>query len=522
MKKLLSLVVFVSLYSIGVSAQIEGYYRLRNGSGVEGKAYLNVQNGKLEPTMTEDDVVSAASSVFYLKTGPNLGGSSTLAQLLNPAHYQVLDFTSQSIDCQKPFKDIKSVMQSKVLFNAYTFKTFWKAFMLALNVNEDVKKVIDEFNETYDINPDEFTLDKYREWVETFDPNLYIEKERLGQNYKLYINFPDLPETFNKGTSQVALNAALLIIGPEIKESVKNAIGTVLTEDNAPGLYMILDVLERIQFGEKLYLIEDSERPKFSFARGGNIIEEILPGSITWAGKSGLWSLESLNDKKGKYIFTLKVDEKNKTAKGTYLTTFYSEFPYQLKDDMKAYVINNIKITGTLLYRKGYTTPKLIAQQGDIVPAKTPVLIEVSSIDQTKIVPIISDAKYEGGNMLSGTLYKKAITSLDRVLGTEKKAPAFITSGLISFIPDNTAYIHFGPLSPLANTVFIENLPDSAPNNAREFALDDEEDMPTGITIVNEDAKDTGKAVIYDLNGKQVTNPGKGIYIVNGKKTFIK
>ena len=47
MKKLLSLVVFVSLYSIGVSAQIEGYYRLRNGSGVEGKAYLNVQNVKL-------------------------------------------------------------------------------------------------------------------------------------------------------------------------------------------------------------------------------------------------------------------------------------------------------------------------------------------------------------------------------------------------------------------------------------------------------------------------------------------
>ena len=228
MKKLLSLVVFVSLYSIGVSAQIEGYYRLRNGSGVEGKAYLNVQNGKLEPTMTEDDVVSAASSVFYLKTGPNLGGSSTLAQLLNPAHYQVLDFTSQSIDCQKPLKDIKTVMQSKVLFNAYTFKTFWKAFMLALNVNEDVKKVIDEFNETYDINPDEFTLDKYREWVETFDPNLYIEKERLGQNYKLYINFPDLPETFNKGTSQVALNAALLIIGPEIKESVKNAIGNLI------------------------------------------------------------------------------------------------------------------------------------------------------------------------------------------------------------------------------------------------------------------------------------------------------
>lgn len=82
MRKIYLLFVFVSLYSVGASAQIEGYYRLRNGSGVEGKAYLNVQNEKLEPTMTADDVVSAASSVFYLKTGKDLKGSG-LADLLS-------------------------------------------------------------------------------------------------------------------------------------------------------------------------------------------------------------------------------------------------------------------------------------------------------------------------------------------------------------------------------------------------------------------------------------------------------
>jgi hypothetical protein len=57
------------------------------------------------------------------------------------------------------------------------------------------------------------------------------------------------------------------------------------------------------------------------------------------------------------------------------------------------------------------------------------------------------------------------------------------------------------------------------PATAREFTVVFD-DMATDITTVKEDGLD--RAVIYDLNGQRVTTPGKGIYIVYGKKMVIK
>ena len=47
-----------------------------------------------------------------------------------------------------------------------------------------------------------------------------------------------------------------------------------------------------------------------------------------------------------------------------------------------------------------------------------------------------------------------------------------------------------------------------------------EGDAATGIKNVETETKEDNK--IYDLQGRQVTNPHKGIYIVNGKKRVIK
>ena len=42
----------------------------------------------------------------------------------------------------------------------------------------------------------------------------------------------------------------------------------------------------------------------------------------------------------------------------------------------------------------------------------------------------------------------------------------------------------------------------------------------TGIEEIDEDAKDQNE--IYDLSGRKVDNPSKGIYIINGKKRLIR
>lgn len=46
--------------------------------------------------------------------------------------------------------------------------------------------------------------------------------------------------------------------------------------------------------------------------------------------------------------------------------------------------------------------------------------------------------------------------------------------------------------------------------------------MATGITDVEANADKNSQQVIYDLTGRRVNQPAKGLYIINGKKVFIK
>ena len=50
----------------------------------------------------------------------------------------------------------------------------------------------------------------------------------------------------------------------------------------------------------------------------------------------------------------------------------------------------------------------------------------------------------------------------------------------------------------------------------------DGEDTPTGIDEVESTTDKVQSATIYDLQGRRVVNPTKGIYIVNGKKVYMK
>ena len=55
-------------------------------------------------------------------------------------------------------------------------------------------------------------------------------------------------------------------------------------------------------------------------------------------------------------------------------------------------------------------------------------------------------------------------------------------------------------------------------NYSNLFRIDVIEDE-TGIEIITENS---GDDLIYDLNGRRVTNPTRGIYIINNKKVLVK
>ena len=58
---------------------------------------------------------------------------------------------------------------------------------------------------------------------------------------------------------------------------------------------------------------------------------------------------------------------------------------------------------------------------------------------------------------------------------------------------------------------------------AREFVIDFG-DETTGIGIINHSTFNVQRSTfnVYDLQGRKVANPTKGLYIVNGKKIVIK
>ena len=57
---------------------------------------------------------------------------------------------------------------------------------------------------------------------------------------------------------------------------------------------------------------------------------------------------------------------------------------------------------------------------------------------------------------------------------------------------------------------------------AKSFVLEFEDGGTTGIETIENSKNSTDDGVYYDLQGRRVENPTRGIYIVNGKKVVIK
>ncbi len=85
---------------------------------------------------------------------------------------------------------------------------------------------------------------------------------------------------------------------------------------------------------------------------------------------------------------------------------------------------------------------------------------------------------------------------------------------------DGTKFAKMG--DGIKTTFYRAFLADSRPSSARELSLSFSDDETTGIeSVVSQETKVIG-SVYYNLNGQRVESPRNGLYIVNGKKVFIK
>ena len=129
------------------------------------------------------------------------------------------------------------------------------------------------------------------------------------------------------------------------------------------------------------------------------------------------------------------------------------------------------------------------------------------------VVPVLESTGDRSLNMLVGTLAKTTVNATDGIYANYKytilsgtTTPMFYRFTDNSSLSAGKAYLQI-PLSWLS----------SEPAKSISIRFDEGE-----TTDIDEIAGQRGEEEVYDLQGRKVEKPAKGLYIVNGKKKFIK
>lgn len=181
--------------------------------------------------------------------------------------------------------------------------------------------------------------------------------------------------------------------------------------------------------------------------------------------------------------------------------SFYAPVALKIPSGVEAYYISGIN-------ERNNAAMELIV---DVIPANTGVILKGTEGDYN--FKVVKNVEAISGNLLAGTVAATKVESDDYVLGImdDGKVGLCQTKEYMDkeyFI--NASHKAYFPLSAI---------PAGASLSAG-FTFDFS--GTTGIDEVKSEAANTVVEGIFDLMGRRVENPTRGIYIVNGKRVFIK
>ena len=193
--------------------------------------------------------------------------------------------------------------------------------------------------------------------------------------------------------------------------------------------------------------------------------------------------------------------------------------------DISASELSSLGITAKQLTASSYAGGVLSLTFGDAtsIEAGKPYMVRVSADIDT---PTFDDVTISKETIPTETSAVDFIPSLGKTLVT----------GPTGFESDNKAVLFLGANNTMYNPTVVNDTEQSASyikgfrayfqlkgnaTSAREFVLDFGDGETTALTLVNSDERIKDN-LVYDLQGRRVANPTKGIYVVNGRKVVIK
>ena len=130
--------------------------------------------------------------------------------------------------------------------------------------------------------------------------------------------------------------------------------------------------------------------------------------------------------------------------------------------------------------------------------------VSVTVITMTKTE---TTGSFQGTSSLNGTLTEKSKADLGTgniyVLNTGTKGAGFYKLAENGTVPANKAYLVY----------------DGAAGARDYFLIDETTSISEELRVKSEEI---ATATVYDLQGRRVNTPTKGVYIVNGRKVVVK
>jgi len=267
----------------------------------------------------------------------------------------------------------------------------------------------------------------------------------------------------------------------------------------------------------------DGALPKFDFVNN-NTTDQWFGPELPVVKDAAMWILEKVDDTN---YFGVKPSTNMRGRDGKYYTTLYVDFPFQIKGDVKAYTIEGVEAKNADGYY--FAKVKKLAQQGDVVPAQTAVVLECNSTNpaDNQLLPTGDETPETSNNRLCGTFFGSAINGLTVKDGagndynvTHDNIRAFNINTADSRNPIGFYKVKSNVTNIPGNKAFL--VLTNAEAQAKGFVLEFEDGGTTGIETIENSKYSTEDGVYYDLQGRRVENPTRGVYIVNGKKVVIK
>ena len=218
----------------------------------------------------------------------------------------------------------------------------------------------------------------------------------------------------------------------------------------------------------------------------------------------GTWTLDAMPAFNVELEIEYYPEEYEYTITDAMVGTLYLDFAAEIPDEdlFVPFYVQSIDAKGIMHLKK----------IDDVIPANTATIIFGNAGTYT-MTEADSEVESITGNMLKGVLEATSVADLEQENGTDiyvlsRAQNAYIgfrkAGGAVKTIPANRAY-----------------LPYTASNSIQELSISFEEEEVTGISDIA-DHTNSGETKIYNLAGQRVTNPQHGIYIVNGKKVYIR